>query len=334
MDNMWKNRAMTRTKVVVLVRPGLQPMELGIVHQLFALATGPGGEPHYEVLTCAPVPGQVRTTGDFEITVPHGPEVLADADLVFVPASDADYVADFALPDDVRDALARVPARPRIASICSGAFVLAAAGLLDGRRATTHWNAADRFRRAFPRVELDPAVLYVDEGPVLTSAGETSGIDLCLHLIREAHGTAVANDVARLAVVPAHRDGGQAQFIRRAVPDPRSSSTARARALALENLHRALPLRELAELESMSVRTFTRRFRDETGLSPVQWLTGQRVERARQLLEETELPVDQIAADAGFGTAASLRQHLRARLGISPSTYRGTFRPGGTDDAA
>lgn len=204
---------------------------------------------------------------------------------------------------------------------------LAGAGLLDGRKATTHWNSAERFRRLFPTVDLDPDVLYVDEGAVLTSAGVASGIDLCLHMIREDHGAAVANDVARSVVVPAHRDGGQAQFIKRAVPEPRRSSTGRARSWALAHLHRTLSLHELAARESMSVRTFTRRFRDETGLSPVQWLTRQRVERARQLLEETDLPVDRVAVDAGFGTAASLRQHLRERLGTSPSAYRNTFHP-------
>lgn len=334
MDNMCKNQAMgvfrhpDRHHIAVLVRPGLLPMELGFVHQLFALAFNAAGEPLYEVVTCAVDPGELRTTADFAVHVGNGPDALAEADTVFVPAAAEDYEPRSDLAPELLAALARIPGHARIASICTGAFVLAGAGLLDGRTATTHWNAADRFRRAFPQVELDPSVLYVDEGAVLTSAGEAAGIDLCLHMIREEHGAAVANDVARSAVVAAHRDGGQAQFIRRAVPEPRSSSTGRAREWALENLHRVLSLRELADLESMSVRTFTRRFRDETGLSPVQWLTRQRVERARQLLEETELPVDQVAADAGFGTAASMRQHLRARLGISPSTYRSTFQPG------
>ncbi|WP_243788508.1 GlxA family transcriptional regulator [Saccharopolyspora gloriosae] len=318
-----------RRHVAVLVRPGLLPMELGLVHQLFRMAVDATGEPLYEVVTCTEDPGVLRTTTDFAVHVAHGPEALAEADIVFVPASDEDYRQPRPdLSPELRAAIARVPERGRIASICTGAFVLADAGLLDGKTATTHWNAAERFRRSFPQVDLDPSVLYVDEGSVLTSAGEASGIDLCLHMIREEHGATIANDVARSAVVPAHRDGGQAQFIRRAVPEPQSSSTGRARAWALANLHRVLSLRELADLESMSVRTFTRRFRDETGLSPVQWLTRQRIERARQLLEETDLPVDQVAADAGFGTAASMRQHLRARLGISPSTYRSTFQPG------
>ncbi|MFD0922485.1 GlxA family transcriptional regulator [Saccharopolyspora rosea] len=316
-----------RHRIAVLVRPGLLPMELGIVHQLFSQAAGPDGQPLYEVVTCAATPGQVRTTADFPVGVAHGPEALAEADTVFVPASDEDYAppADGRLTPELADALGRIRPHARIASICTGAFVLAGAGLLDGRRATTHWNAVDRFRSRYPDVDLDPDVLYVDEGTVLTSAGEASGIDLCLHMIRQDHGSAVANEVARSTVVPAHRDGGQAQFIRRAVPEPGQSSTGRAREWALRNLGDVLTLRELASRESMSVRTFTRRFRDETGMSPLQWLTRQRVERARQLLEETDLPVDRIARDAGFGTAASLRQHLRAQLGTSPSAYRSTF---------
>lgn len=315
--------------MVVLVRQGLLPMELGIVHQLFSLATDRDGARLYEVRTCGLAVGEVRTTADFAVSVAHGPEALADADTVLVPGSDQDYVmpADGLPPAPLRAALARVPAGARIASICTGAFVLAGAGLLDGRRATTHWNSAARFRRLYPTVDLDPDVLFVDEGDVLTAAGEASGIDLCMHMIRKDFGATVANDVARRAVVPAHRDGGQAQFIRCAVPEPGRSDTRRAREWALEHLDRDLTLPELAGRESMSVRTFTRRFRDETGVSPGRWLIQQRIERARLLLEETDLSVDQVAADSGFGTAASLRQHLRARLGLSPSSYRHTFQP-------
>lgn len=300
-------------------------MELGIIHQLFSLATSREGVQLYDVVTCGVAAGEVRTTSDFAVSVPHGPEALAEADTVFVPASEEDYTSDGRLSTPLSAALAQVPVRARVASICTGAFVLAGAGLLDGRRATTHWNSAVRFRRLYPAVDLDPDVLYVDEGDILTSAGEASGIDLCMHMIRKDFGAAIANDVARGAVVPAHRDGGQAQFIRRAVPEPERSDTGRARAWALENLDQEMTLHELAGLESMSVRTFSRRFRDETGLSTVQWLTQQRVERARRLLEETDLSIDQVAAAAGFGTAASMRQHLRTTLGISPSAYRSTF---------
>ncbi|EFL21041.1 AraC family transcriptional regulator [Streptomyces himastatinicus ATCC 53653] len=318
-----------RHRVAVLVRHGMLPFELGMAHRLFGRAVSASGEPLYEVVTCALVPGEVRTDSDVSVNVAHGPQALAEADTVIVPAANEkdEPQTEGRLGPALADAFTRIR-RPgtRIASICTGAFVLAAAGLLDGRRATTHWQAADQFRALFPSVELDPDVLYADEGDVLTSAGDASGIDLLLHLIRLDHGSAVAGEVARGAVVAPHRDGGQAQFIRRPVPAPHGSSTREARAWALTRLDRPLTLAELAAHESMSVRTFSRRFRDEVGMTPVRWLTQRRVERACQLLEETDLPVDQVAAEAGFGTAASLRMHLRDALGVSPSAYRYTFR--------
>ncbi|MGH3492459.1 MAG: GlxA family transcriptional regulator [Sciscionella sp.] len=317
-----------RHHVAVLVREGLLPMELGIVHQLFGQAASADRDRLYEVRTCALAVGRVRTNSDFSIGVAHGPEALAEADTVIVPAADEDYTpaADGQLSAALAKALRSIRPGARVASICTGAFVLAGAGLLNGHRATTHWKSAPVFRSLYPAVRLEEDVLYVDEGAVLTSAGEASGIDLCLHMIRRDHGAAIANEVARSAVVPPHRDGGQAQFIRRPLPEPRVSSTSTARAWALAHLDRALTLRELALQESMSVRTFTRRFREETGLSPLGWLTQQRLERARRLLEETDLSVDRVATDAGFGTAASLRQHLQACLGVSPTAYRSTFR--------
>ncbi|WP_030543408.1 GlxA family transcriptional regulator [Streptomyces albus] len=317
-----------RHPVAVLVRPGLIPMELGVVHQLFGRAESPDGEPLYEVVTCAPEPGDIRTDADFPVRVGCGPEALAEARTVIVPASrdDDEVHAAGRLSPATAAALTRIGPGTRIASVCTGAFVLAAAGLLNGRPATTHWKAAARFRELFPDVGLDPGVLYTDDGDVLTSAGEAAGIDLCLHMIRRDHGAAVTASLARHTVVPPHREGGQAQYVPRPVPEPRVSSTAPARAWAEEQLGRPIALRELAARSSMSVRTFSRRFREETGLTPVQWLTRRRVERARELLEETDLPVDRIAAEAGFGTGASLRQHLRAALGVSPSAYRATFR--------
>ncbi|WP_432107858.1 GlxA family transcriptional regulator [Streptomyces sp. AA1529] len=327
-------------RVAVLVRHGVLPMELGLVHQVFGRAATAQGDPLYEVLTCAVTPGTVRTDADFPIHVAHGPEALAEADTVVVPATHEpdETETEGTLPAPLREAFARVRPGTRVASICTGAFVLAAAGLLDGRRATTHWMSTDSFRTLYPAVRLDPDVLYVDEGSVLTSAGEAAGIDLCLHIVREDHGAAVANTVARRTVVPPHRDGGQAQFIRRPVPEPRRSSTGTARSWALDHLDRPLTLRELAARESMSVRTFTRRFREEVGVTPLRWLTQQRIERARQLLEETDLPVERVAARAGFGTAASLRQHFHAALGVSPRAYRRTFRAetaaAGTAEAA
>ena len=317
-----------RHRVAVLVRHGLLPIELGIPHRILGKARSDGGEPLYEVVTCAIEPGQVRTEADFTVTVEHGPEVLAEADTVIVPAShedDAPHIEGRLTPAQ-EDAFARIRPGTRIASICTGAFVLAAAGLLDGRRATTHWASCDHLQRLHPAVKVDPDVLYVDEGDVLTSAGVASGIDMCLHLVRRDHGAAVANDVARRSLVPPHRDGGQAQFVPRPVPEPQIHTTGTAREWALRHLHRPVTLRELAEKESMSVRTFTRRFREEVGMSPLRWLTQQRIERARHLLESSDLPVDRVAAEAGFGTAASFRQHFQAAVGVSPSAYRRTFR--------
>lgn len=326
MARLCKNRAMHR--IAALVRTGVLPIELGIVHRLFGQARSAAGEPLYEVVTCALVPGLVRTDADFAITVEHGPEALAEADTVIVLSSDEDYEAPGGgcLRGLMADAFALIRPGTRIASICTGAFILAAAGVLDGRRATTHWRSAPALRELYPAVEVEENVLYTDSGDVLTSAGVAAGLDLCLHMIRRDHGAAVANEVARGTVVAPHREGGQAQFISRPVPDPRTSSTAKARAWALGHLDRQLTLRELAGQESMSLRTFTRRFREEVGSSPLRWLTQQRIERVRQLLEETDLPIDRIAADTGFGTAASLRQHFQVTLGVSPSTYRATFR--------
>ena len=335
MANICNNRAMAafthpgRHRVAVLVRHGVKPLELGIVHELFGTAASAAGEPLYEVITCTPTPGgEVRTDADFPITVRHGPQALAGADTVIIPATQEPDESETCgyLPAALAAAFACIRPGTRIASICTGAFVLAAAGLLDGRRATTHWMSAGQFRRLYPAVELDPDVLYTHEGNILTSAGEAAGIDLCLHMIRCDHGAAVANTVARRAVVPPHRDGGQAQFIQRPVPQEHDASTAPARTWALGHLDQPLSLRDLATRASMSLRTFTRRFRDETGISPAQWLTQQRIERARQLLENTDLPIDRVAAEAGFGTAASLRQQLHTTVGVSPRSYRVTFR--------
>lgn len=333
--NMRKNQAMPavfthpdRHRVAVLVRDGVLPIEAGSVHRLFGQARDTSGNPLYEVITCALAPGEVRTDTDFSLNVRHGPEALGTADTVVLPAADEDYVERPHDPLDpaLAEAVARIRPDARVASICTGAFVLAAAGLLTGCRVTTHWRSAGFFRAMYPGIDLDPDVLYTDNGRMLCAAGVASGIDLALHMIRTDHGAAVANEVARGTIVPPHRDGGQAQYIRHPVPAPESSATARARAWALDHLHLQPNLRAMAEQEAMSVRTFTRRFRDETGLSPGQWITQQRLDRARQLLEESDLPVDRVAYEAGFGTAASLRQHMHSELGVSPSAYRRTFQ--------
>ncbi|MFC4506407.1 MULTISPECIES: GlxA family transcriptional regulator [Streptomyces] len=316
-------------RVVVLALDGLLPFELGIPHRIFGRPKDARGRHLYEVVTCSiRPPGPVRTDADFSITVEHGPEALATADTVVIPASYelGPVFEEGVLTDDLAAALAHLRPGTRLASICTGVYVLAAAGLLDGRPATTHWAEADHLQQLFPKIDVDPDVLFIDDGDILTSAGVAAGLDLCLHMVRRDHGTAVANEVARRTVVPPHRDGGQAQYIERPVPDPQQAGTTTARAWALGRLHQPIQLRDMAAQEAMSVRSFTRRFREETGVSPGQWLTQQRVERARHLLETTSLSVDQIARDAGFGTAQSMRQHLQAALGVTPTAYRRTFR--------
>ncbi|WP_433176053.1 GlxA family transcriptional regulator [Actinoallomurus sp. CA-150999] len=315
-------------RVAVLALDGAVPFELGIPGRIFGAARGPDDEPLYEVVTCTVDGRPVRTHADFSIVVDHDATALATADTVVIPPFGACQPVD-GLPEEIAAALALIRPGTRIMSICSGASVLAAAGLLDGRPATTHWNEAAEFQRRFPRIRLDPDVLFVDDGDVLTSAGAAAGTDLCLHVVRRDHGSEVANRVARLVVVPPWRDGGQAQFIERPVPEPHDEGTAPARAWALEHLDRPITLPELAARAGMSVRTLTRRFQEEVGMSPGRWLARQRVELARHLLETTDLPVDQVAHRAGFGTAVSLRQHLHAAIGVSPMAYRRTFHPQG-----
>ncbi|MFD3412673.1 GlxA family transcriptional regulator [Streptomyces cyaneofuscatus] len=325
-------------RVAVLALDGLLPFELGIPARIFgrSLEPAPGnkGAKLYEVVTCSVrPPGPVRTDSDYAILVEHGPEALATADTVVIPASYelGPVFEEGRLTEELAAALALIRPGTRMVSICTGSYVLAAAGYLDGRPATTHWSSADHFQRLFPQVRVDPDVLFIDDGDVLTSAGVAAGIDLCLHLVRRDHGSAVANEIARRTVVPPHRDGGQAQYIHRPVPEPQFATTTAARAWALGRLDRPILLRDMARQESMSVRTFTRRFREEVGISPGQWLTQQRVERARHLLESSDLSIDRVARDAGFGTATSLRQHLQAALGVPPTVYRRTFRRASAD---
>jgi transcriptional regulator GlxA family with amidase domain len=314
-------------RVVVLALEGVYPFELSIPVRIFGTAAGRDGRPLYEVVTCSLDGRPVVTSADFAITVAHGSEVLATAGTLVVPPFTCGPDDDRAwLPDELARALALLPAGARVLSICTASYVLAAAGLLDGRTATTHWNEADHFQRTFPQVEVDANVLFVDNGQVLTAAGVAAGVDVCLHLVRRDHGSEVANRVARLCVVPPWREGGQAQYIDRPVPEPASATTAATREWALGELHRPLTLAELAGHARMSVRTFCRRFREEVGMPPGQWLTRQRVEHARRLLETTDLPVDQVAEHAGFGTAASMRRHLSLTIGVPPMAYRQAFR--------
>ncbi|MFF9478913.1 GlxA family transcriptional regulator [Streptomyces sp. NPDC014733] len=307
-------------RVVVLALDGVYPFELGIPARIFGSLPA-----RYTVVTCSADGRPVRTRADFTITADHGPEALESADTVVIPPSAV---------TEAPDALAQVRPGARLVSICTGSHVLAAAGLLDGRPATTHWRDAAEFARRHPRVRIDPDVLFVDDGDVLTSAGAASGVDLCLHLVRRDHGSEIANRVARACVVPAWRDGGQAQYIERPVPSPAAESTAAARAWALDHLQLPLTLADLAGRAQMSGRTFARRFQQELGMSPGRWLIRQRVERARHLLESSDLSVDRIAGEVGFATAASLRQHLQAAVGVSPLAYRRTFRGGAAPASA
>jgi AraC family transcriptional activator FtrA len=308
-----------RHRVVALLAGEVVAFDLAIPAQIF------GREPDlYEWAVCAPEPGPVATENGFDVLVPHGLGALAEADTIVVPG-----IGDRAwpLPPAPVDALrAAAEGGARVASICTGAFVLAAAGLLDGRRATTHWRYAALLTREFPAVEVDPDVLYVDEGDVLSSAGVAAGIDLCLHIVRKDHGAEVANRIARRIVVAAHRDGGQAQFVERPLPAA-DGGLAATRAWMEERLDEQLTVEDMARHAACSPRSFARRFRAETGTTPLQWLIGRRVAEAQRLLEGSELPVEQVASRAGFGTAAALRQHFGRALSTSPTAYRRAFRP-------
>ncbi|MEV6041061.1 helix-turn-helix domain-containing protein [Nonomuraea sp. NPDC052116] len=277
--------------------------------------------PHYDVRVCTARPGPVPTVGGPDVVVAHGLEALEEADTVIAVGSGGEPA-----PPEVLDALRKAAAGgARIASLCTGAFVLAQAGLLDGRRATTHWGLAGDLAARFPSVDVRPDVLFVEDDGIFTSAGAAAAIDLCLHLIRLDYGAAVANTAARLAVVSPVRPGGQAQFIETPLPPERGTSLAPTRAWALEHLDRPLTLADLARHARISVRTLTRRFHAETGLSPLQWLLHRRVDRARELLETTGLPMDQVAGRSGLGSADSLRKHLVSRVGITPTAYRASF---------
>ncbi|GAA1765014.1 GlxA family transcriptional regulator [Luedemannella helvata] len=321
-----------RHKVAVLVLDGVVPLDLGIPAQVFGTARDDAGRRHYAVRTCTPDGGPVRCAGGFSVLPDYGPEILAGADTVVVPGISTENAALFAggaLTDAERAALAVAARAPRLMSICTAAFALAAMGVLDGRPATTHWLHAARFRALFPRVLLDPDVLFVDDGDVLTSAGVAAGLDLCLHVVRRDFGAEVANRAARRCVVQPWRDGGQSQFIERPVPTAAGGATSAAREWARRRLDEPIDLDAMARAARMSVRTFTRRFREETGLSPSQWLLAERVEHARLLLETTDLGVDAVARRAGFGTAVSLRSHLHRTVGVSPAAYRRAFRANG-----
>jgi transcriptional regulator GlxA family with amidase domain len=314
--------------VVVLALDRVVPFDLGIPARILGAARDENEQPLYHVTTCAIGGGAVRTSADYSVHVDHDETALATAGTVVIATQEpAGRLRDEGmLEPEVAAALTLIREDTRLVSICTGSFVLAAAGLLDGLPATTHWEYAANFARLFPQIQVRPDVLFVDNGRVLTSAGGAAGVDLCLYMVRRDHGAAIANAAARRVVVPPWRDGGQAQFIEHPLPVDLTATTAPTRQWALGRLRQQLSLADLADHAGMSVRTFTRRFRSEVGQSPNQWLTQQRVDRARALLETGDLPIENVAHEAGFGSAALLRQHLRLAIGVSPQTYRRTFR--------
>lgn len=311
-------------RVVVLALDGVLPLDLGIPARVFNEACESDGTRLYSVTTCSLGGKPVRTHEDYRIVVEHDESALDTADTVVLATQEPSerLLATGELPGEIAAALDRIGPRTRIVSLCTSAFLLAAAGLLDGGRATTHWALCGALARLFPGVEVDPDVLFVDNGRILTSAGGAAGIDLCLHLVRRDHGAAVASAAARRCVVAPWREGGQAQFIEHPVPHDTDRSTSATRQWALDRLAEPITLDEMARHAHMSARTFTRRFRNEVGSSPLKWLAQQRLTHARLLLESTDLPVARIATACGFGDPVALRKHFYANLGMSPLAYR------------
>lgn len=313
----------TRHKVTVLVLPGVVPFDLGIPCAIFGSARI-GGAEAYQVTTCGP--RKHVATRHFRITLDAGLAELDEADTIIVPGT-----ADPLAPLDRRTlaALRNASARgARIASICSGAFVLAAAGLLDRRRATTHWRLAADLASAHPAIDVDPNVLFVDDGAVLTSAGMSAGIDLCLHMVRQDFGQTAAADAARHVVAPIDRDGGQAQFIRHEPTTSRASLAAILDWMA-EHAAESLDIARLAGRAAMSERTFLRQFREQTGTTPIQWLLATRIRLAQQLLEGTTRPIEEIALSTGFESPVTFRTRFRRQVGLAPKAYRQRFNAAG-----
>jgi len=306
------------------VSHGLSPFEFAIACEVFGIDRSDLGVPWYRFLVCAAEQPPIVTAAGFSIDGVRGVQALRSADTIVVPVSHRDND----VPAALIDALQRAHRRgARILSMCTGAFVLAAAGLLDGRRATTHWSHAAELAARYPKVLVDPNVLYVDDGDILTSAGTAAGVDLCLHVVRQDFGARVANAVARRMVVPPHRDGGQAQFVEEPIPRPGDGDLFGAALAWLErHLDEPVTVEDLARRAAMSSRTFARRFRAATGTTPHQWTLRQRVLAAQHLLETTDEPVEVVASRCGFGTATGLRQHFQRSLRTSPAAYRRTFR--------
>ena len=317
--------------VSALVLDGLAVFEFGVICEVFGIDRSGDGVPNFDFKVCGPEPGRpVRTSVGASLTPDHGFDDLIGADLVAIPAIGGGHYLEEAL-DPIRRAAA---SGSIVLTVCSGAFVVGAAGLLDGRECTTHWMHADELARMYPTAKVDRNVLYVDDGNLITSAGTAAGIDACLHLVRRELGSEITNIIARRMVVPQQRDGGQRQYIDQPIPVRCSEGFAPQLDWILANLDEPHTVAALAKRASMSARTFARRFVDETGRTPMQWVTDQRVLYARRLLEETDLDVDRVADRSGFGTSTLLRHHFRRVIGVTPSDYRRNFARDDSDCAA
>jgi transcriptional regulator GlxA family with amidase domain len=313
--------------VAVVVLDGFTPFELGVLCEVFGVDRTDEGLPRYDFAVVAGERGPLRCDAGWALQAAAGLDRLELADLVAVSAVGDQRALRGRFPEPLLAALRRTVERgDRVLSVCTGAFVLGAAGLLDGRRCTTHWRHARSLAAQFPAAKVDPSVLYPDDGPVITSAGTAAGIDACLYLVRKEQGSRVANAIARRMVVPPHRDGGQAQYVERPVAGPSADTLGEVIGWMQRNLDRPVTVSQLAGLAAMSARTFARRFVQETGVTPQRWLTGQRILLAQQLLEETDETVDVVAQRAGFGNATALRHHFRSWCATTPNTYRRVFR--------
>ncbi|MET7450929.1 helix-turn-helix domain-containing protein [Streptomyces sp. NPDC005574] len=311
--------------VAAVVLNGVNPFELGVACEVFGTDRSDDGLPVYDFAVVSAEGPTLRSRAGFSLHIEHGLERLEEADLIAVPAGENYESRDF--PPELLAALRRATVRgARVLSVCSGVFLVAAAGLLDGRRCAVHWHQAEALARRYPHVSVEPDVLYVDEDPVITSAGTAAGIDACLHLVRKEQGTEVANKIARRMVVPPHRDGGQAQYIERPLPRSSCDTVGDVLAWMAEHLDEEVTVEQLADRAHMSPRTFARRFQQETGTTPYRWILRQRVLLAQRLLEETDETMDAIAGRTGFGTAAALRHQFTRALGTTPNAYRRTFR--------
>ncbi|GEC07434.1 AraC family transcriptional regulator [Streptomyces spinoverrucosus] len=311
--------------VAAVLVDGVNPFELGVICEVFGIDRSDDGLPVYDFAVASAEGPVLRSNAGFSMQVEHGLERLESADLIAVPAGSSYDSRTF--PPELLDALRRgVERGARVLSVCSGVFVLGAAGLLDGRRCAVHWRHAEELGRQYPRAVVEPDVLYVDEDPVITSAGTAAGIDAALHIVRKEQGPEVANKIARRMVVPPHRDGGQAQFIERPLPRSECDTVAEVLVWMERNLDQEVTVEQLAARAMMSPRTFARRFQQETGTTPYRWILRQRVLLAQRLLEATDETVDAIAGRTGFGNAAALRHQFVRALGTTPNAYRRTFR--------